>query len=77
MSASIQFYPMLSTQICSAQWRHPRMLHDGKRKIPMGRFARVEDVANLAIFLCSPAATYLTGGLYPVDGGAMTGSFGG
>ena len=32
MSASIQFYPMLSTQICSAQWRHPRMLHDGKRK---------------------------------------------
>ncbi len=45
--------------------------------IPMGRFARVEDVANLAIFLCSPAASYLTGGLYPVDGGAMAGSFGG
>ncbi|MBP1886407.1 SDR family NAD(P)-dependent oxidoreductase [Sinorhizobium mexicanum] len=45
--------------------------------IPMGRFAQVEDVANLAIFLCSPAASYLTGGLYPVDGGAMAGSFGG
>lgn len=45
--------------------------------IPMGRFAQVEDVANLAIFLCSPAANYLTGGLYPVDGGAMAGSFGG
>lgn len=48
-----------------------------KAEIPMGRFARVEDVANLAIFLCSPAANYLTGGLYPVDGGAMAGSFGG
>lgn len=43
--------------------------------IPMGRFAEVEDVANLAVFLCSPAASYLTGGLYPVDGGAMAGSF--
>jgi NAD(P)-dependent dehydrogenase (short-subunit alcohol dehydrogenase family) len=45
--------------------------------IPMGRFAQVEDVANLAVFLCSPAASYLTGGLYPVDGGAMAGAFGG
>jgi NAD(P)-dependent dehydrogenase (short-subunit alcohol dehydrogenase family) len=45
--------------------------------IPMGRFAQVEDVANLAMFLCSPAASYLTGGLYPVDGGAMAGPFGG
>jgi NAD(P)-dependent dehydrogenase (short-subunit alcohol dehydrogenase family) len=52
----------------AAQWR---------AEIPMGRFAQVEDVANLAMFLCSPAAAYLTGGLYPVDGGAMAGSSGG
>jgi NAD(P)-dependent dehydrogenase (short-subunit alcohol dehydrogenase family) len=48
-----------------------------RAEIPMGRFAQVEDVANLAMFLCSPAASYLTGGLYPVDGGAMAGSFAG
>jgi NAD(P)-dependent dehydrogenase (short-subunit alcohol dehydrogenase family) len=48
-----------------------------KSAIPMGRFAQVEDVAGLAMFLCSPAAAYLTGGVYPVDGGAMAGSFGG
>ena len=47
-----------------------------KAAIPMGRFAQVEDVAGLVMFLCSPAAAYLTGGLYPVDGGAMAGSFG-
>ncbi|MDY0883582.1 SDR family NAD(P)-dependent oxidoreductase [Dongia soli] len=47
-----------------------------KAAIPMGRFAQVEDVANLVMFLCSPAASYLTGGLYPVDGGAMAGPFG-
>ena len=46
--------------------------------IPMGRFATVEDVAALwSMFLCSPAAAYLTGGVYPVDGGAMAGPFGG
>jgi NAD(P)-dependent dehydrogenase (short-subunit alcohol dehydrogenase family) len=44
--------------------------------IPMGRFATVEEVAALVMFLCSPAASYLTGGTYPVDGGYMAGSFG-
>ena len=42
----------------------------------MGRFATVEDVAAVAVFLCSPAAAYLTGGTYPVDGGAMAGPYG-
>lgn len=43
----------------------------------MGRFAKTEDVAGLVLFLCSPAANYLTGGIYPVDGGFMAGPFGG
>jgi len=45
--------------------------------IPMGRFATVDDVAGLAMFLCSPAGAYFTGGLYAVDGGAMAGPYGG
>lgn len=45
--------------------------------IPMGRFATTEEVGALVMFLCSPAAAYLTGGIYPVDGGAMAGPFGG
>lgn len=54
----------------------PQDAANWKAGIPMGRFAQVEDIANLAVFLCSPAASYLTGGVYPVDGGAMAGSFG-
>ena len=44
--------------------------------IPMGRFATVEDVAATVVFLCSPAANYLTGGVYPVDGGFLAGPYG-
>ena len=45
-------------------------------RIAMKRWGKIEEVAESAVFLCSPAAAYLTGGLYPVDGGAMAGSFG-
>ena len=37
--------------------------------IPLGRFATPEDVGNMAAFLSSDEASYLTGGIYPVDGG--------
>lgn len=39
------------------------------RKIPMGRFARVNEIANFAIFLCSDWNTYITGQTIIVDGG--------
>ncbi|MCZ6860638.1 MAG: SDR family NAD(P)-dependent oxidoreductase [Alphaproteobacteria bacterium] len=43
--------------------------------IPLGRFATIDDIGALVMFLCSPAAAYLTGGVYPVDGGAMAGTY--
>ena len=53
----------------------PQAIEMWRTGIPMGRFATVEDIAALVVFLCTPAAAYLAGGVYPVDGGATAGPY--
>lgn len=43
------------------------------KESPLGRLARPEEFANVAVFLLSPAASYLTGLMLPVDGGMFKG----
>jgi 2-keto-3-deoxy-L-fuconate dehydrogenase len=38
---------------------------------PIGRMAHPEEVANLALFLCSDEASFITGSDYPIDGGFL------
>ncbi len=37
--------------------------------IPMKRFATKDEIADLALFLCSDAAAYITGAVFVCDGG--------
>ena len=40
-----------------------------RRKVPVGRFGRIADIENAALFLCSDAATFINGVTLVVDGG--------
>ena len=38
-------------------------------QIPLGRLGTIADVADLAVFLATDAASYITGAIYVIDGG--------
>ncbi len=40
-------------------------------RIPLGRLASADDVARVALFLCSEAAAFITGETVAVDGGFL------
>lgn len=42
-------------------------------RTPLGRWGVPDDVAGTAVFLCSPAAAFVTGAIVPVDGGYLAG----
>ncbi len=44
-----------------------------KKAIPCKRLGQPDDIANAVVFLCSPAAAYITGQLLTVDGGLSLG----
>ncbi len=40
-------------------------------RTPLGRWGKPEDIAGTVVFLCSPAASFITGAIMPVDGGYL------
>lgn len=49
--------------------REPEMFEKLSKTQPIGRMANPEEIANLALYLCSDAAAFITGTDYPIDGG--------
>lgn len=52
--------------------REAEMFERLSRTQPIGRMAQPEEVAALALYLCSDAAAFITGSDYPIDGGFIT-----
>lgn len=45
-------------------------LAEGQAQIPLGRYARPEEIAEVVLFLASDRASYVVGAVIPLDGGA-------
>jgi glucose 1-dehydrogenase len=67
---------MIATPMNQEELNDPEQAREASQKIPMGRPGRPEEVAAMALFLASDAASYITGSSFFVDGGLMQG-FGG
>ncbi len=52
----------------------PEMAERIARAIPLQRFGTKAEVANLAAFLCSDAASYISGAIMTCDGGQLAGN---
>jgi 2-keto-3-deoxy-L-fuconate dehydrogenase len=52
--------------------REEEMFKKLEQSAPIGRMARPEEVASLALYLCSDEASFVTGCDYPLDGGFFT-----
>jgi NAD(P)-dependent dehydrogenase (short-subunit alcohol dehydrogenase family) len=48
----------------------PEIRRKAMNSVPLGRFATRDDIADLALFLCSDAASYITGAVCVCDGGS-------
>lgn len=50
---------------------HEEALEGQRAKIPLGRFADPEEIASVVVFLCSAAASTVTGAAWSADGGTF------
>ena len=60
---------VLEEQSRAAGMRLDELKHEAEALVPMGRLGKPEEVADLAVFLCSERASYLTGANIVLDGG--------
>jgi NAD(P)-dependent dehydrogenase (short-subunit alcohol dehydrogenase family) len=51
----------------------PEMQQRAGQAVPMRRTGRPEEVADAVVWLCSDAASFITGAIIPIDGGKLAG----
>jgi NAD(P)-dependent dehydrogenase (short-subunit alcohol dehydrogenase family) len=54
--------------------RYERMLAERAAEYPLGRVGEPQDIANLVSFIVSERADWITGAVFPIDGGSSIGA---
>jgi NAD(P)-dependent dehydrogenase (short-subunit alcohol dehydrogenase family) len=64
---------LVRTDFARALWENPDTLKAVTRSTPMRRIGEPHEIAGAAVFLASPASTFMTGQTVVVDGGSTIG----
>lgn len=62
---------LIQTKFSAALWQNEALLKQVETHLPSGRMGQPDEMAGLAVFLASEAASYCTGGFYTSDGGYL------
>ena len=64
---------LVKTDFARALWENPDTLKAVTKTTPLRRIGEPHEIAGAAVFLASPASTFMTGQTMIVDGGSMIG----
>ncbi len=62
---------LVETRFSEALWKTPEILEQYLRTTPLGRTGQPEEMAGAVVYLCSDAASYVTGHVLVLDGGHL------
>lgn len=62
---------LVKTKLSQMLWQNEMLVKQVEKGIPLGRMAAPDEMAGLAVWLASPAASYCTGAVIGNDGGFL------